>query len=132
MPLLEFYLRCRGFTPPDALLGLMIKGLCLSRGSAQFRQVSNSYRPFVRSTADGELVASTYDVARFRAAAVDFDLAAVDRLSGEPASLEKSRGPEPLVDSELWQRKVCDHGLRPVKLRQATVLQKIIVGQIDL
>ena len=102
MPLLEFYLRCCGFTPADALLGLLIKGLCLSRGSAQFRQVSNSYRPFVRSTADGELVAGTYDVARFRAAAVDFDLAAVDRLSGEPASFEKSRGPEPLVDSELW------------------------------
>ena len=98
---LELHLGDGGFAPPDAFLGFFVKRLRLRRGTAQFCDVFYDNGPFKRPAANGQLVRGPDDATRLGARAVDFDFATADGFGGEPARLEKSRGPQPFVDADI-------------------------------
>ena len=96
----------------------------------------NNDAPFVRAAADAKVIARTDDPARLRTSAVERDLASRKRVSSKRPRFEKTRCPEPLVDSDFGFRfcffasRSCLIGnswLGPSEVRQGAVLKYAII-----
>src|SRR6185312_11588094 len=85
--------------PACMLVGPLAQRLRHAGRAALVRQRQHLDLQPLLAPADLQLVARAQRLGRLAAAAVDVDLAAVDRLLGETARLEEARGPQPHVDA---------------------------------
>src|SRR5690554_3254747 len=88
-------------TLAQAFFGFPVQLLCFGRTAAHITERFDHYSAQVVTTADLQLVTHPHFAGRLAAFAMAMHLASLDGALGQAAGLEKTGGPEPLVNANL-------------------------------